>query len=235
MTMTEYMILRGAGEALTDNLPAKFMAPLLKPGDTVTHIAYPASIGPVTPAGQPSMSMDASRKAGVDALADAIERTNAIPVPVGYSLGAYVVSDYLEALASGKYSGQRVAGAIQIASPRAPKVNYREGLARAHGRYPLGVSVCEVRNFWDIICNTPSTSPLMKMTGIVAILTGGVADGFDFMVWLLTEFLRLTSLPSESDLKLIRGYAAGTAHASEYLSNPVFREHVAEWISSRRL
>ncbi|QLF84016.1 lysin B [Gordonia phage Upyo] len=231
--MTQYMILRGAGEALNDNLPTRFLRPLLKHGDTVTQIDYPASIGPVTPAGGKMGSMDASRKAGKAALAAAVERTANIPVLVTYSLGGYAGADYLEALAVGEYPDHQIGGAIEIASPRARVANGREGLARAHRRYP-DIPVCEVRNYWDIICNTPTNSPLMKMTGLVAIASGGVADGFNVMAWIMGEFLRQAALPSQSDIRLIQGYANGIDHAAAYLDNPVFRAHVSEWITAHR-
>ncbi|AWY06538.1 lysin B [Gordonia phage Trine] len=228
--MTEYMILRGTGEDLTENLPATFIRPLIRAGDTVTHVNYPATIGPLRPAGEAWASMDASRAAGKSALSQAVARTPNIPVLVGFSLGAYVVSDYLEDLAAGRIKGQTVAGAILIASPRAPRANGREGIARAHGPYPK-VPVCQVRNWGDIICNTPTASPLMKLTPLVSIGTGGVDLG-----WALGELLRASALPTATDLELLRGYADPRigAHDKAYLQDPQFRRSVGRWLAEHR-
>lgn len=229
--MTEYMIVRGTGESLNSNLPTAFMRPLLGPGDTLTQVDYPASIGPANPTPNTwGPSMEKSLNLGLEALVAAVRRTPNIPVLVGYSLGAYVISRFLENLAAGKYPDLQVAGAIQIASPRAPLVNGREGLARAHGRY--SVPVCDIRNYWDMICNTPSDSPLMKITGLVAIGTLGVPDGFDVWNWVSRELLRASAPPSLGDLRLVEGYLPGgnEDHTRPYLADPVFRRAAAQWM-----
>lgn len=228
------MIVRGTGETYGHNLPRAFMAPLLRTGDVVTEADYPASIGPANAKpGTWAAGMTRSRRVGKTNLAEAIRRTENVPVLVGYSLGAYVVSDYLEAMAAGRYPDQQVAGAILLASPRAPRVNGREGLARGHGRYPAGVPVCQVRNWRDLICNTPVDSPLMKVTGLVDLATGGLAAGFDLVAWVLGELLRAGRLPTVTDYELVMGYANGPEHTTRYFTDPVFRAHVREWL--RRL
>lgn len=233
--MTEFIVLGGTGEkANAGNIPSTFLGPLLAAGDTLTHVDYPASIGPANPnPGTWGAGLSRSRRAGLVALAAAVGRTPNIPILVGYSLGAYVVSDYLEAMAAGRYPDQQVAGAILLASPRAPRVNGREGLARGHGRYPAGVPVCQVRNWRDLICNTPADSPLMKVTGLVDLATGGLADGFDLVAWVLGELLRAGRLPTVTDYELVMGYANGPEHTTRYFTDPVFRAHVREWL--RRL
>ncbi|UTN93328.1 lysin B [Gordonia phage Widow] len=234
--MTEFMIVRGTGETYGHNLPRAFMAPLLRTGDVVTEVDYPASIGPANAKpGTWAAGMTRSRRVGKANLAEAIRRTENVPVLVGYSLGGFVVSDLLEDLAAGKFPELQVAGAIQIASPRAPRVNGREGLARAHGRYPAGLPVCEIRNWRDMICNTPSDSPLMKLTGLVDLLTGGPADGMDVPAWILGELLRIGRVPTLTDYELIMGYANGPEHTGRYTSDPVFRARVRAWRESNRL
>lgn len=232
--MTEYIIVVGTGERTGDeNLPTAFLRPLLKPGDTLRYVEYPASIGPANPTpGTWGAGLTRSRTAGLGALAHAVAVTPNVPVLLGYSLGAYVVSDYLEALAAGRYPGHEVAGAIMLANPRAPRVNGREGLARGHGRFPSGVPVIEVRNYWDLICNTPSDSPLMKVTGLVAVATGGLMEGFDLAAWVLQELLRASRLPTMDDYRLVTGYANGPEHTTRYLSEPMFRAAVRDWIRS---
>ena len=228
--MTEFMIVRGTGETYGNNLPRNFLAPLLTAGDVVTEVDYPASIGPANAKpGTWASGMSRSRNVGKHNLAEAIRRTANIPVLVGYSLGAIVVSDLLEDLAKGLGSHLQVAGAVMLASPRAPRVNGREGLARAHGPYPAGLPVAEVRNWRDMICNTPSDSPLMKLTGLVDLLTGGPADGMDVPAWILGELLRVGRVPTLTDYELIMGYAKGPEHTGRYFTDPVFRSYVRDW------
>lgn len=230
--MTEYMILSGAGESRAKpTLPEEFIRPLLRPADVVTRIDYPASIGPVNPTpGTVGPGLSRSRKVGAEALAKAVARTNNIPVIVAYSLGAYAASDYLEQLAAGRYPDHEVAGAILLASPRASVLRGREGLARAHGKYPRNVPVSEIRNWWDLIASTPSDSPLMKVTGIVDLLTGGAADGFDVGKWIMTELLRVGRLPTVEDYQLVMGYATGPEHTARYLSDPQYRAQAAQFL-----
>lgn len=220
--MTEYMILVGAGERKDEtSLPYKLIQPNLKPGDTVRFINYPASIGPVNSAKNPwGVGMDQSLAAGERALQEAVRATPNVPVLVGYSLGAYVLSNYLENRYKNKRFDEEIKYAMLIASPRASNRYGREGIAGAHGNYG-DVSYLEVSNWDDGISSTPTNSVLKKLPKLVSYITSGGRE-VNQIFWFLVEY---NYPPTVQDYFLLTGYMNGTQHLTAYLG-AAFKEQI---------
>ncbi|MGV9825456.1 PE-PPE domain-containing protein [Gordonia sp. NPDC003429] len=137
-------------------------------GGSVEHVdlAYPASIACFNPYGDVSGVSEAeSRRQGVANLAAAIRATPNLVVISGYSLGALVVSDFMDAKAHGQYADCEVLAVVNIANPaRAAGVSYGLpsfgfGLDGQHKPWLPGVDVYEIANPVDAITSAPWDSP----------------------------------------------------------------------------
>lgn len=169
---------RGTGEqrgsrdnmlaAVTGKLdPAKY---LIGP-----DIDFPASIGPVNPHTDVlGCSEQQSIDLGVSELVATIRATPNRVGLLGYSLGAEVVTRFLEAQARGDYSECEVAWAANIANPlRCPgdSIDGRSpgyGINGPHGPWPAGIPTWEVANPDDCITCCPADSPLRTLADAVS-------------------------------------------------------------------
>lgn len=217
--MTEYMILVGAGEKIDkSSVPYLLIKPYLRANDIVTFIKYPASIGPANPTPNPldwGVGLGQSLAEGQRALRSAILGTPHVPVLVGYSLGAYVVSNYLEDRAKNKRWNEEIDRAILIANPRAKLNNGRQGIAGAHGDFG-GVKTYEITNWDDMIASTPTNSPLPKLKDFVDYVTGGMKD-INLLFWTLSKN---NYFPTLNDAYLLVGYANQEQHVHAYFRSP---------------
>lgn len=179
--MITILTCRGTGEPLAGtanlltNVTRKLAAERYAIGPDVD---YPASIGPVNPSDNPlGVSEDQSIAAGITALSTAIR---AQPNPVGllgYSLGAEVVSRFLEAKARGEFADCKVVFAANVANPlRCAGDSIITGatgfgVAGQHGPWPPGTPTWEVANPADGITCCPVDSPLRPVSDTITGLT----------------------------------------------------------------
>lgn len=220
----EYMFLAGAGEPQNEKQLAAKVVSSFCPADTQkTFVKYRNSIGPVNETKSVldwNVGLEFALADGKKKLAAAIRETPNVPYLIGYSLGAYVVSEFLEDYAAGKYPDRKIKGALLIASPRSVWPNGATGIAGAHGRYPLG-TVHELRNKRDMICGVQKGSPLLALPGIVAATTGEFfPSSIDSRVrWFSEGFAKIKRFPNYDDLLRIKGYVDGTEHVKSYFDS----------------
>ncbi|MFD3511024.1 PE-PPE domain-containing protein [Nocardia sp. NPDC058666] len=201
-------------------------------------VDYPASIGPMNPQKRiDGCSEDFSVAAGVDALATAV-RAAKYPVGLlGYSLGAIVVSRFLEAKARGEFPECDVLWAANIANPlrRCGDSLLGDpggfGINGEHGPWPSDVRTWEVAHAADGITCCPADSPLRALADGVSAFsfaelggwTSGLAERFRANRWQLTLHAWSRGPLREwrqwsTAATLIDGYVRGGQH------NAVYRE-----------
>lgn len=233
--MIDVLTCRGTGEVCgaPDNMlttitasldPARFR--------TGPDIDYPATIGPANSAGNPlGCSEDVSIARGVALLAAAIRGTPNVVGLLGYSLGALVVSRFLECKAHGQYADCEIAWAGFVANPAraagesidAAPVGY--GINGAHARWPR-LPVFTAANPADGITSCPAGSPLRNLaTGMSAFSFAALGGWTESLVQELAdrEFappdLAHPVVDVELDLNaasLMRGYLFDGQHTHTY-------------------
>ncbi|MBJ8342805.1 PE-PPE domain-containing protein [Antrihabitans sp. YC3-6] len=239
--MIDVFTVRGTGEIW--NSPTNMLANVTKRLDPTRFrtrdIQYPASVGPANPernALGPSLAL--SRRIGKIELAQRIQMTPNLVGLLGYSLGAYVVSDFLEDLAAGaSYTkGCRVLFAAMIANPRRRRGDSFDGkylpgfgIAGEHGTWPR-LRTFEVANQHDGIPCCPDGSPLRNLTDGADEFSFAVAGGWT--ADLADRIRRNRWQPTNVDWirnpigtwqaydlagRLIRGYAIDGQHTTAYV------------------
>lgn len=186
--MITVLTCRGTGEPLAspDNLltavtskldPAKY--------EIGPDVDYPASIGPVNPQrGLNGCSELQSIDFGVLALVAEIQSTpNKVGI-LGYSLGAEVVTRFLEAKARGDYPDCEVAWAANIANPLRIAGDSIDpnptgfGINGPHGPWPADIPAWEVANPADAITSCPADSPLRTLADTVSAFSFAALGGW---------------------------------------------------------
>lgn len=165
--MITYLTVRGTGEQRWAASNMLNQVARLAVGPIVhVDVDYPASIAVFNPRGAiTGVSEAESRRQGVRNIAAAIRATPHLVVLSGYSLGALVVSDFLEAQAWGEYRDCEVIAVVNIANPaRAAGHSYGlpshgYGLDGQHKAWPRGLPVYEIANPVDGITSAPAGSP----------------------------------------------------------------------------
>lgn len=191
------------------------------PDDTFIYLKYPAAIGPMDLTPNPidfAHSALQSRRAGVKELAREIAETESIPILVGYSLGAWVLSDFLEEMAAGKHPWLEVKSAITIGSPRRRAERFGGGIAGNHGPYPRDVVHVELSNYNDIVSNTPVNSRLKFLPFVGDVLTTN-QDADTRRAWQLLAKMYVAGFGTTftlRDIDLLNRYRDGTGHGSDY-------------------
>lgn len=147
-----------------------------------TEIAYPASVGAANFELNPfGPSLNRSLTVGKYALADAVQRTPNRVGLLGYSLGAYVISSFLEDLYAGApYTrGCEIMFVATVANPRlAPGPGIPGyGIAGAHRTWP-SVRRFEAFNPNDCICCCPDRSPLRGISDALDAFSFAEAGGW---------------------------------------------------------
>jgi hypothetical protein len=179
---------RGTGEPLGS--PNNMLAAVTGKLDPATYpigpdVDYPASIGPANPqASITGCSEQQSIEHGITALAAAIRRT-ANPVGVlGYSLGAEVVTGFLEAKARGEYPDCELVWAANIANPLRREGDSIDpnpvgfGINGQHGDWPKDIFTWEVANPGDGIASCPADSPLRGLADTVSAFSFAELGGW---------------------------------------------------------
>jgi hypothetical protein len=138
-------------------------------------IAYPASVGPANAdLNLAGPSEDTSVAIGIQSLATAIRATPNQAGLLGYSLGAEVISRFLEAQAEGQFSDCEVVWAGFVSNPLRAAGDSIDadssgfGINGQHGPWP-GIQTWEAANPADAITSCPAYSPLRDLaTGVSA-------------------------------------------------------------------
>lgn len=194
---------------------------------------YPASVGMANQNGDIlGPSENDSVNAGITNLAALIRGTPNTVGLLGYSLGAEVVSRFLEMKAQGLYEDCEIAWAGFVASPnRAPgesldlgSIGY--GINGAHGPWP-DLPTFTAANPADGITSCPDHSPLRAVSGVMS--------GFSFATWggwsmnlvdrlLEHQFRPEVEIDPVAEMKadynaaaLVRGYLFDGQHTREYV------------------
>lgn len=167
--MIDVFTVRGAGEP--NNHPNNLLRNVTRRLDQrfadIGDVGYPASVGPVNPERNPfGPSLSASLSEGKRNLAVRIKASPYRVGVLGYSLGAYVVSDFLEDMAAGaEYTrGCEVLFVGLVANPRrAPGGKLPGyGIAGAHFDWPA-IRTFDVAHPGDGIPCCPDKSPLRRV------------------------------------------------------------------------
>lgn len=228
-----YFFVGGAGEHPNRTQLGYLLlqkAGVLKGNIVVHFINYPASIGPVNLTPNPVDFQENARQsigAGVRELQRAEQniRPGDRCFLVGYSLGAWVVSNFLELTATNGYAIPELKAAITIGSPRRLATPTGGGIAGGHGSYPSNVKHIEVSNWDDIVSNTPPRSWLRNLPFIEEVLTTGQYEGTR-KSWVDVAMLFAGMRLTQRDKDLLRKYVDQTGHNKAYLENPAFARQI---------
>ncbi|MFF4022271.1 PE-PPE domain-containing protein [Nocardia elegans] len=216
-------------------------------------IDYPAAIGLVNPdRSLAGCSEEKSIQLGVTALVRAIRRTPNRVGLLGYSLGAEVVTRFLEAKARGEFADCELAWAATIANPLRREGDSIDadpagfGINGQHAPWPGNIPTWEVANPADGITSCPPDSPLRTLADSVsafsfAELGGWTADLTDRIrrnrwqptdrEW-LSHPVRTWSLWSRA-ADMMAGYLVGGAHTRAYQEFG-YCDRLAEVINAHR-
>jgi len=227
----EVLTCRGTGEVVgsKSNMLAQ-LSVLLDPARFVigADIPYPASIGPVGSSGILGPSEAGSVADGLPMIAGAIRATPDLVGLCGYSLGAELVSAFLEAQARGEYADCQIAWVGLVANPcRAASESIDpapagSGINGAHGLWPARLPVWTAANPNDGITCCPVRSPLRALAEDLSAFSFAQPGGWT--VELAQQLIDGELLAEDySPAQLLRagqlmfGYLLGGQHTTEYI------------------
>ncbi|MFI5781116.1 PE-PPE domain-containing protein [Nocardia sp. NPDC051570] len=240
--MITVLTCRGTGEPLggSANLLTA-VTQRLDPGKYALggDVDYPASIGPVNPLrATDGCSERQSIEAGVAALAAAIRRVPDKVGLLGYSLGAQVVTRFLEAKARGAFDDCELVWAANIANPLRLEGDSIDpdpigfGINGQRGAWPDDIFTWEVAAPVDGITSCPADSPLRGLAdGISAF---GFAELGGWSADLADRLRRNRWQPNRIEwwrhpahaweqwsraATLMEGYLVGGTHTTGYIDN----------------
>ena len=230
--MITVLTCRGTGEVVgsANNMLAQFCKLLDPARFTIgADIDYAASIGPVGSSGPMGPSEQQSVADGLPMIAAAIRATPNLVGLVGYSLGAALVSAWLEAQARGEYADCELAWAATVANPcRAPGESIDpapvgSGINRAHAAWPAKLPVLSAANPNDGITSCPDRSPLRAVAAGMSAFSFATLGGWSAsLAQQLIEGKWATEDYSPAELlragQLIYGYLLGGQHTTEYIT-----------------
>ncbi|WP_083894973.1 PE-PPE domain-containing protein [Nocardia tenerifensis] len=186
--MITVLTCRGTGERL--GAPANMLSFVTRRLDRTKYsigpdIDYPASIGPANPEiYYDGCSEEQSVAQGVEALAAEIRATpNRVGI-LGYSLGAMVVTRFLEAKARGEYLDCEVEWAANIANPLRREGDSISpdavgfGINGQHGPWPEDIPTWELAHHADGITCCPADSPLRTLADTVSAFSFAAMGGW---------------------------------------------------------
>ncbi len=181
--MIDVFTLRGTGERINGPQLLDDVTSRLDPNRfRCIPVDYPASVGAANPQRNPlGPSLKESLEVGKHALAQAIYLTPNRAGLIGYSLGAYVISEFLEDMQRGApYTyGCEIDFVALLANPRrAPSAEAPGyGIAGPHSTYPVR-QVWDIANPRDGICCCPPLSPLRTLSDALDAFTFAVGGGW---------------------------------------------------------
>ncbi|MEC3955822.1 PE-PPE domain-containing protein [Nocardia sp. CDC153] len=239
--MITVLTCRGTGEVL--GAPENLLNAVTGQLDPAIYeigpdIDYPASIGPANPQRSPfGCTERQSIDQGVTALVKAIHAApNRVGI-LGYSLGAEVVTRFLEAKGRGEYPDCDIAWAAMIANPLRKQGDSIDpdpvgfGINGQHDSWPDEIPTWEVANPVDAITSCPPDSPLRTLADTVSAFgfadlggwTTDLADRIRRNRWQAVQLgswthpLRIWELWSQA-AELMQGYLTGGAHTTAYVT-----------------
>ncbi|MFB7719344.1 PE-PPE domain-containing protein [Nocardia sp. NPDC056100] len=237
--MITVLTCRGTGERL--GAPENMLAQVTLRLDSGKYrigpdVDYPASIGPANPQNRyGGCSEEDSIVSGVAALVSAIREAPDRVGILGYSLGAEVVSRFLEAKARGEYADCEVAWAANIANPMRMQGDSIDanapgfGINGEHGPWPEDIPTWEAANPSDGIPCCPADSPLRALADTVSAFSfaqlggwgAGLVEKFRGSRWQPGAYqwrqhpIRHWRLWTQA-ADLMQGYLSGGAHNAAY-------------------
>lgn len=242
--MITILTCRGTGESVgsPDNMLAYLMT-LLDPArfEFGSDIPYPAAVGPVGGGGILGPSEVQSVADGLPMIAEAIRATPNLVGLCGYSLGAELVSAFLEAQTQGQYADCELAWAAVVANPnRAPGESIDtsppgSGINGAHGAWP-DIPVWTAANPGDGITCCPDGSPLRALAQGMSAFSFANFGGWtvDLAHELIDgEFLTDRYMPQQLVRagQLMYGYLLGGQHTIEYIQGG-YMQRLADHINA---
>lgn len=192
-------------------------------------IPYPASVGPANSGADPfGPSEDESIAAGLPLVAEAIRATPDLVGLCGYSLGAELVSAFLEAKARGEYEDCELAWVALVANPRrAPSESIDPdpaglGINGAHAPWPRGLPTFTAANPLDGITSCPARSPLHALAESMSAFSFADVGGWTSQLahQLIDGELLAADFSPEQLLRagqLMLGYVLGGQHTTGYV------------------
>ncbi len=224
--MITILTCRGTGESVgaASNMLAALTAKL--PTDKYVagqDIPYPASVGPANAQGDPAgPSADQSIAAGLPLLDAAVTAAPGQVGLCGYSLGALLVSRYLET-----YRGNKIAWVAMVANPaRATGESvdpnpFGYGIEGAHAQWDVNIPVWSAANPLDGITSCPALSPLRQLAaglnGLTFATLGWTAELAARLIagqWPSADY---TPEQLEEAGKMMIGYLFGGQHTTAYV------------------
>ncbi|MGV9676196.1 PE-PPE domain-containing protein [Nocardia sp. NPDC003482] len=240
--MITVLTCRGTGETLASR--GNLLCAVTDRLDPSTYtigadIDYPASVGPVNPGlSLAGCSEQQSITAGVRAVAEEIRRTPTKVGLLGYSLGAQVVTRFLEAKARGAYGDCELVWAATVANPLRRQGDSIEpnpigfGINGQHDEWPDDIFTWEVASPADGITSCPADSPLRDLAEVVSAFSFAELGGWstdlaermrrnrwrpDRIEW-WRDPVRAWDRWSRA-AALMEGYLVGGAHTTAYVTN----------------
>lgn len=237
--MITVLTCRGTGEHL--GAPVNMLSFVTRRLDRTKYLIgpdvdYPASIGPANPQHRfEGCSEEQSVALGVEALAAEIRATpNRVGI-LGYSLGAIVVTRFLEAKARGGYPDCEVEWVANIANPLRREGDSIDpgavgfGINGQHGPWPDDIATLEVAHRADGITCCPADSPLRTLADTMSAFSFAALGGWGSELaerirsnrWQLNHRdwrqspIRHWQLWSQA-AALMDGYVRGGAHNTKY-------------------
>ncbi|WP_019932331.1 PE-PPE domain-containing protein [Nocardia sp. BMG111209] len=185
--MLTILTCRGTGEPLGG--PANLLTAVTRQLDPVrfrvTDIDYPAGIGPVDPQHNlAGCSEEQSVARGVVALTAAIRRTTGPVAVLGYSLGAEVVTRFLEAKGRGEFWDCEPAWAATVANPLRQQDDSIDpdpvgfGINGQHDLWPDHFPIWEAAHPADGITSCPADSPLRTLADVASAFSFAELGGW---------------------------------------------------------
>lgn len=178
--MIDVITVRGTGEIWNSrgNMLANVTSKLDVERFRSIDLQYPASVGPA--GGRLTGASEAINvDAGVEDLAATIRHTPNVAGLLGYSLGAMVISRFLERKAAGEFTDCEVAFAGLVANPlrrqgeSVDQLGTGYGIAGQREPGPTRIPVFEIANPSDGITCCPAGSPLHALADQVATFSLG--------------------------------------------------------------
>ncbi|WP_327139350.1 PE-PPE domain-containing protein [Nocardia sp. NBC_01327] len=203
----------------------------------VGDVSYPATVGAAGAAWNIcGASEDESVREGIINLANLIRSTPNTVGVLGYSLGALVVSGFLEAKARGEYADCEVAWVGTVANPARAQDSsidpqpFGFGVAGQHGPWPA-IPVWEAANPADVITSCPSDSPLRTFADGISAFSLADTGGWttDLIDRVRTHRWQPDDLGSllhpvatwrlwSTAAAAMEGYTVGGAHTTAYIA-----------------
>lgn len=202
-------------------------------------LLYKASIGPMnlTPNPIDFVAGSASSRAdGVLKLKEKVLELNAEgvrPGIAGYSLGAWVVSDFAHLmLVDPVFKALKVryfcavANPLRLFNPIAPHMGY--GVAGQRKESPHNIPFMEIANETDGIPCCPANSALRTLPFLGEVLTANLdqptrAAWNALAIAAITDWRKL-KFPTGQDLQMLGRYLDGSAHGREYFDKNLFAQ-----------